>query len=272
MQPDFLSVEALADRVPDGATLAVPRDDSGCAMTVVRHLLRRPVRGLHLLGVPTVGFQGDILIGGGCVSTLEVAALTLGEHGPAPRFSAALASDAIAMRDSTCPAIHAGLQAAEKGIPFIPLRGLLGTDLLAHRDDWLVIDNPMAGGGDPIVLLPAIAPEVALFHAPRADRHGNVWVGVRRELMLLAHAARTTLVSVERIEDTDLLADDLTAAGTIPALYVTALAEAPNGAWPLGLPGTSPTDHAALREYVRMARTRAGFEQWLQESVAGEPA
>ena len=58
----------------------------------------------------------------------------------------------MAIRESTCPAIHAALQAAEKGVPFMPLRGLIGSDLLKVRPDWQVIDNPLAdGGGDPIV-------------------------------------------------------------------------------------------------------------------------
>jgi glutaconate CoA-transferase, subunit A len=272
MQPEILSVAALAERVRDGASLAVPPDYSGCAMAAIRHLLARNVRQLALTGTPTVGFQGDILIGSGCVASLEAAAVTLGEYGPAPRFGEAMARGALLMRDSTCPAIHAGLQAAEKGVPFMPLRGILGSDVLANRADWKVIDNPLAESDDPIVLLPAIIPEVALFHAVRADRHGNVWIGVRRELMLLAHAARTTLVTVERIEDEDFLADEVMAAGTIPALYVSALAEAPQGAWPVGLAGEYPPDRAALKAYVDAARTHEGYMRWRDEFIAAEPA
>ena len=61
--------------------------------------------------------------------------------------------------------IHTSLQAAEKGVPFMPLRGVLGSDLVAHRPDWRVIDNPLSPTPDPIVLAPAIIPDVALFHA-----------------------------------------------------------------------------------------------------------
>ncbi|MFQ5994458.1 MAG: CoA transferase subunit A [Acidiferrobacterales bacterium] len=263
------TVDELAARVPDGALLAVPPDYSGCAMEVVRALIRRRVTNLHLLGVPQVGFQGELLIGAGCVSTLEAAALTLGEFGPAPRFCAAVKTASLTLKDSTCPAIHAGLQATEKGVPFMPLRGLLGSDLVTHRKDWKVIANPYnaTADEDPIVLLPAIHPDVALFHAALADRRGNVWIGVRRELMLMAHAATTTLVSVEKITDDDLLDDDHTAAGTIPGLYVTALAEAERGAWPVGLWGAYAPDHAHLREYVDMASTAAGFERYLEQFV-----
>ncbi len=263
------TVDDLAARIPDGAQLAVPPDYSGCAMAVVRALIRRRVKALHLVGVPQVGFQGDMLIGAGCVATLETAALTLGEYGPAPRFVGAVKSGALRLKDSTCPVIHAGLQAAEKGVPFMPLRGVLGSDLVAQRDDWKVIENPYRAEGeqDPIVLLPAIRPDVALFHAAQADRQGNVWIGVRRELMVAAHAAKTTLVSVEAVIDDDLLADDRTAAGTIPALYVTAIAEARNGAWPVGLRSCYAADRPHLQRYVELAASEEGFARYVEEHV-----
>jgi glutaconate CoA-transferase subunit A len=207
-----------------------------------------------------MGLQADLLIGAGCVRSVEAAAVTLDEHGPAARFVAAVKAGTIALRDSTCPAIHAGLQAAEKGLPFLPLRGVLGSDLIAQRPDWRVIDDPYGHG--PLLLVPAIRPDVALFHAACADRQGNVWIGVRRELMLMAHAARTTLVTVEEIVD-DLLADDRTAAGTIPALYVSAVARAPRGAWPVGLRRTYPPDHENLSLYAQLAESDEGFAAYL---------
>jgi glutaconate CoA-transferase subunit A len=246
----FLTVEELAAQIPDGASVAVPADYSGCAMAAVRALIGRSARDLELVTVPQAGLQADMLIGAGCVSVVETSAVTLGEHGQAPRFREAVSKGLVSIRDSTCPAIHAGLQASEKGVPFIPLRGILGSDLLAHRDDWRVIDNPFAEN-DPIVLLPAIQPDVALFHAAVADREGNVWIGVRRELLTMAHAARRTLVTVEEVVEDDLLGDGRTAAGTIPALYVTAVAEAPEGAWPIGLTGRYPADVDHLRRYAR---------------------
>ena len=262
-------VDDLAARIPDGSRVAVPPDYSGCAMAVVRALIRRGARDLDLLGVPQLGFQGDMLIGAGCVASLESAALTLGEYGPAPRFTAAVKSARIRMRDSTCPAIHAGLQAAEKGIPFMPLRGILGSDVLAHRDDWKVIDNPF-GDEDKLVVLPSIRPDVSLFHAALADRAGNVWIGVRRELMLMAHASRQTLVSVEEIRDEDLLSDDRYASGTIPSLYISAIARAPRGSWPVGLKGHYPPDAQHLKKYVSLAATEDGFEEYVAAFVDGE--
>jgi glutaconate CoA-transferase subunit A len=262
-----MDLDALAARIADGARMALSADYySGCAMAAVRRLIARGARGLHLIGVPTLGFQADMLIGAGCVRTVECAAVTIGEYGPAPRFVAAVKAGAIRVIDGTCPAIHAGLQAAEKGIPFMPLRGIIGSDLVAHRDDWRIADNAF-GENDPILLVKAIQPDVALFHAALADRHGNVWIGVRRELMTAAHAAKATLVTVEEIVDGDLLADDRWAAGTIPALYVTAVTEAKNGAWPLGLRGRYAADSAHLKTYVEMAQTAEGFHRYLEQFI-----
>jgi glutaconate CoA-transferase subunit A len=206
-----------------------------------------------------------MLIGAGCVARVEAAAVTLGEYGLAPRFTAAIKSGEIEMWDATCPAIHAALQAAEKGVPFMPLRGIVGSDLLRVRPDWKVIDNPLAESGtrDPIVILPAIRPDVTLFHALKADTKGNVWIGVQRELMTMAHASKTTLVTVEHIEDGDFLRDPALAAGTLPALYVAAIAEAKNGAWPVGLDNAYGADAKALGEYTAAAATADGFARWV---------
>ena len=270
---ETLSLDRLAGRVADGAMLALPPDYSFVPMAAVRALVRRGVRDLHLVTVPQAGIAADLLIGAGCVATIETAAVSLGELGNAPRFTAAVEGGRLAIRDSTCPAIHAALQAAEKGVPFMPLRGLIGSDLLGARPDWHVIDNPLTdSGGDPIVLLPALRPDVALFHAPYADEHGNVWLGARRELVTMAHAARETLVTVEEVRPGDLLADETLAAGTLPALYVTALAEAPRGAWPLGLAERYEPDRAHLADYARLAASEEGFARYCADHVTGSAA
>jgi len=253
--------------IAGGARLAIPPDYSGVAMAATRALLRRGTRGLRLVCCPTAGLQADLLIGAGAVAEIETAAVSLGEWGPAPRFTAAVERGAIAIRDATCPAIHAGLQAAEKGVPFMTVRGIIGSDLLAHRDDWRVIENPFAAG-DPIVVVPAIAPDVALFHAALADAQGNVWVGRRRELVTMAHAAARSVVTVEALYDGDLLADERLAAGSLPGLYVHAVALAPSGAWPLAFADLYRADEAHLAAYARDARDDAGFARYLARHLA----
>src|SRR3954467_9548036 len=225
--------DALAP-ITDGCMLAVPRESSGVAMAATRALIRRGVKRLTLIALPTTSLQADLLIGAGCVEIIETSAVSLGEFGAAPRFTKAFLNGTVRVKDATCPALHAAFQASEKGVPFMPLRGLLGTDVLKNRPDWKVIDNPFddsAEGSDPIVLLPAIKPDVALFHVPMADRDGNVWIGRQRELMTMAHAAEKTVVTVEKIFDGNLLADKTLAAGTIPGFYIESIAVAERGAW-----------------------------------------
>jgi glutaconate CoA-transferase, subunit A len=262
--------EALAP-ITDGCMLAVAREQSGVAMAATRALIRRGVKRLHLVALPTSSLQADLLIGAGAIGTLETSAVSLGELGPAPRFTAAVRAGAIRMRDATCPALHAAFQAAEKGVPFMPLRGLIGSDLLAHRRDWKVIDNPF-GGNDPIVLLPAIKPDVALFHAPLADRDGNIWIGRDRELAMMAHAAARTVVTVENIQDANLLEDPWLAAGALGGFYVETIALAPKGAWPLALADHYPADAAHLAEYAHMAQSAEGFAAYLDRYVHAQRA
>ena len=261
-----LSLEELVGRVGERTLLAVPPDYSFVAMAATRALIRRGVRDLHLLAVPQSGLQADLLIGAGCVAIYEAAGTSLGELGPAPRFMAALKAGRITMRDSTCPAIHAGLQAAEKGIPFMPLRGIIGSDLLQVRPDWKIVSNPFQPD-DAILALPAIKPDFALFHAPFADRRGNVWVGRRRELATLAHAAVKTFVTYEEERDGDMLEDELLAPGVISSIYVSAVALARRGAWPLGVAELYGIDDAHLAQYARAAKTREGFQRYLEEFV-----
>jgi glutaconate CoA-transferase subunit A len=262
------TVDALAATVPDGALLALPPDNSLPSVALARALVRRGARRLRLLGVPVSGFATDLLIGAGCVAEVQTSAVSLGEAGFAPRFSAALKAGTITVRDATCPAIHTMLQAAEKGVPFMPLRGLIGSDILRHRPDWKVVPNPFGDGvGDPIVLLPALLPDVALIHGAMADEAGNVWVGRRRELATLAHASRRVLATVERLVKGDMLADERLAPGCISGTYVEAVAVAERGAWPVAMLDEYPFDAAHVAEYARLAKTEAGFAEYLQRHV-----
>lgn len=262
------SPDALAAMIPDGALVAIPPDNSLPSVAIAKALIRRGARGLRLLGVPVSGFATDILIGAGCVAEVETSAVSLGEAGFAPRFSAALKEGRIRVRDATCPAIHTMLQASEKGVPFMPLRGLIGSDILANRPDWKVAPNPFAADGeDPIVLLPAKQPDFAIFHAAMADSEGNVWLGRRRECATIAHASKAALVTVERVVEGNFLEDEKLASGAISATYVTATAIAERGARPAALLDEYGFDQAYVSDYARAAKTGDGFRAWLDREV-----
>jgi glutaconate CoA-transferase subunit A len=268
-----ISLEALAAEVPDGAMLALPPDNSLPSVALAKALIRRGVRNLRLVGVPVSGFATDILIGAGCVTSVQTSAVSLGEAGFAPRFSAALRAGTIKVIDATCPAIHTMLQAAEKGVPFMPLRGLIGSDILANRPDWKVVPNPFAQEGeDPIVLLPALNPDFVCFHAAMADEEGNVWVGRRRECATIAHASKRALVTVERVVPGNFLEDERLASGAINATYISGIAIAERGARPVALLDEYGFDGAYVSDYARMARSEEGFAAWCAREVFEQKA
>ncbi|HXR59591.1 MAG TPA: CoA synthetase [Burkholderiales bacterium] len=263
----FLSgPEEIAAQIPDGALLALPPDYSLVAMEVVRALIRRKARSLRLLGVPILGLSADLLIGAGCVEEVETSAVSLGEAGLAPRFTEAVEKNLIKVKDATCPAIHSALQATEKGVPFMPLGGVLGSDLLKSRNDWREVENPLDEKSR-ILLVPALQPDVALFHARWADEAGNVWVGRRRELATTAHASKRTYVTFEEKRAGDMLEDELLAPGVISSIYVTGIAQADRGAWPLGVAGLYGIDDTHVSRYAKAAQTREGFRAYMDEWV-----
>lgn len=263
----FVGLADLVSAVRDGMMVALPKEESGVAMEAERELIRRGVKRLHILCVPAAGLQADMLIGAGCVETIECAGVIVGEIGVGPRFRAAIRDGRLAIKDSTCPVIHSGLQAGAKGAPFASVRGILGSDLVGLRKEWRVVDNPFADGGDPILLVPALNPDVFLFHARWGDRHGNAWIAGRRDLAYTAHAARTTLVTFEEIWDGNLLSDPIMAAGTLSSAYIGALAHVPRGTWPLGLQHVHAEDTPHIRDYMRLAQTDEGFAAYLRDHV-----
>lgn len=261
------SVAELAARVPDGASVLLPKGEGpDLPMALVRELVRRRPAGLRLVTLPTCaqmvsGMAADMLIGAGCVAEVETSGISLGELGVAPRFNAAARAGRVRVIEATCPAIYAAVQAGAKGQPFASLRGLIGSDVLAGRDDYTVIDNPFAPG-DPVAVLKALNPDFALFHARAADRDGNVWIGRQRDLLIAAHAAETVLVTVDEVRDCDFFEDEAIVAGVIPSFYIDALAEAPGGALPMH--ADARVDIDTVRRYAEEARTEAGFAAWLE--------
>jgi glutaconate CoA-transferase subunit A len=216
--------------------------------------------------VPVLGLGADLLIGAGCVAEVESSAVSLGEAGLAPRFTQAVEKNLLTIKDATCPAIHTGLQAAEKGVPYMPLRGVIGSDLVPLRPDWKIAENPFSEK-DPILLVAAIQPDVALFHARWADEAGNVWIGRRKELATIAHASRACYVTYEELRPGDMLEDELLAPGVLSSVYVSGVAQAQRGAWPLSVAGVYGIDDAQLTLYAKAAKTKEGFQRYLDEFV-----
>jgi glutaconate CoA-transferase, subunit A len=261
------SAADIAAQIADGSLIAMPPDYSLPAMEVVRSLVRKKSRNLRLLGVPVLGLCADLLIGAGCVAEVETSAVSLGEAGMAPCFTEAVEKGLVKVKDATCPAIHTALQAAEKGVPFMPLRGVLGSDLIKNRNDWKVLRNPFSSEQDDILYVKALSPDIALFHARWVDEEGNAWIGRRKELATIAHAAQQTFITFEEKRPGDMLEDELFAPGVLSSVYISAVAPAKRGAWPLGAPDLYDIDDAHIAAYAKAAKTREGFQRYLDDFV-----
>ena len=150
------------------------------------------------------------------------------------------------------------------GVPYVPIVGLVGTDLLARRDDMVVAVDPFDGRTKTVVAK-AMRPDVAVFHAQAADRRGNVSCGYDAEVVILAEASKRVIVTAERI--VDRMAERDAIGAFIPAIHVDAVAHAPFGAHPAGCAGLYGPDQAHMARYVAAARDDASFEAYLRTHV-----
>jgi glutaconate CoA-transferase subunit A len=150
------------------------------------------------------------------------------------------------------------------GVPYIPVIGLVGTDLLKRRDDMILAPDPFDGKTISVVAK-AMRPDVAVFHAHKADRQGNVSFGYAVEATILAEASRHVIVTAEEIVDRIAEKD---AVGTfLPSILVNAVAHARFGAHPGGLTGRYGADHAHMMRYVAASRGDDSFAAYLKEQV-----
>jgi glutaconate CoA-transferase subunit A len=151
------------------------------------------------------------------------------------------------------------------GVPYVPVIGLAGSDLLRNRDDMKLREDPF----DPsvkTVVARALRPDAALLHGVWADRAGNVALGFPSDDLLLAEASRRVVVTVEEIVDE--LTPEQQATGTVlPSILVDAVAHAPFGAHPGRCADLYPQDDEHLIWYVQQAGSEEGFADYLQQTV-----
>ena len=150
------------------------------------------------------------------------------------------------------------------GVPYVPVIGLVGTDLLARRDDMVVAPDPF-GDGKVSVVARAMRPDVAVFHVHKADRDGNVSCGYDVDAVILAEASAHVVVTAEEIVDRVTEKDAVGAY--VPSILVDAVVHAPFGAHPGGMSGRYAPDKAAMQEYVLASRDDASFAAYLETHV-----
>ena len=260
--------EAVSQFVRDGDYLA-----SGgfghvrVAMSIVYEIIRQRKRNLTMAGKTAV-HDIDILIGAGCVTRVE-AAYAFGHElrglSPAGRR---------AVESGECQVVaeisNAGYQwrflAGMMGIPFIPARSMLGTDTL-KKSACKVVADPWTG--KPICLIPAAFPDVAIFHVPRCDKYGNVQIdGIIVEDFELARAARRVLITTEEIIEEDVIRNEPSRTA-IPFYVVDAVCHVPFGAHPTQMPYRYFFDEAHIGEWLRLAETAEGAQEYFEKYVFG---
>jgi glutaconate CoA-transferase subunit A len=149
-------------------------------------------------------------------------------------------------------------------LPFIPVRGFLGSDYLKARADFWVVRDPFTG--EDVVVVPPITPDVALIHAFKGDPDGNILVDRLEDDHLLAQASQCVIASVEEIVPAGSVAE--TPEGLfVSGLYVTALVLAPRGAMPTGCRGYYAHDPVHLHRYLQAAKTPDTFRAYLEADI-----
>jgi glutaconate CoA-transferase subunit A len=152
-------------------------------------------------------------------------------------------------------------------VPFVPVRGLLHTDYMRIRPDFLEIRNPY-DADEPIAVVPAIAPDVAVFHGFQGDHLGNVVTTVTTDAKLIAQASRRVIATVEELVDGDL--SRMPHAGAlVPGIHVSAVVHVPRGAHPTSCAGRYGDDGNHIREYLRAAERDDTFQAYLDRYLLG---
>lgn len=254
----YRPLTTLAELVPDGARICLPKQ---YPFALLRELVRQGRRELDIVAAPTGNFGVDFLVAAGAVRSVESGAIHLNEYGLALNFNRAWEAGEVEFIESSCPIIEMALHAGSAGLSFTPVPGLIGSDILRDRPDFLVVPDPFDPAVD-VVLAPAIAPDVALVHGLRADAHGNVVCSIYNDERLIAQAATIVLATVEEVRE-DALSALAADEQVIPSIYFDAIAVAPMGAHPLGAGTLYDADRAALRTYVHAA----GAAQTMREYV-----
>jgi glutaconate CoA-transferase, subunit A len=163
--------------------------------------------------------------------------------------------------------MYSMIQAGSMGLPFIAVRGLLGSDLLKHRPEFKVQGNPYQTGEE-VVVTPPLRPDVAVFHALKADLWGNAVAAGRRDDLMVARAARRVVVTAEEIVERELTLDQDGAGNTfLPAMDVDAVIHAPFGAHPLRCGSLYPFDREHMKEYLSASKGEDSFRAYLEKYV-----
>jgi acyl CoA:acetate/3-ketoacid CoA transferase alpha subunit len=200
------------------------------------------------------------------------AAVSMEQFGLCQRYRAAVERGDIRVEELSETALNARLGAATRNLPFLPTRGLIGTDLIdVNPDNLRIIPDPF--GGPPVVACRRLDPDVAIVHVHRADRFGNAQfepTAIWPDMGIMPKAAQRVIVTAEEIVDTDVLRRNPDRT-ILPGFIVSAVVEVPYGAHPTSFNPNYGYDTAMHLEWVQATRDDEAVAAFLQKYVY-EPA
>ena len=253
--------------VPDGATVAIQNMATQSApMASVRELIRQGHTGLEVVAL-IGGIPIDLMAAAGTMDRFTGAAVSMEQFGLCQAYRSAVESGRIVVQELSETALNARLGAGARNLPFLPTRGMIGTDLIAINPNLVMVPDPF--GGLDVVACRALIPDVALVHCHRADRFGNLQMeptAVWPDIGIMPKAAKKVIATVEEIVDTELLRSSPEKT-ILPGFMVDAVVEVPFGAHPTSFNPRYGYDTAFHREWIAVSRDPEGTSAWMQRYV-----
>ena len=236
-----------------------------CPMSLCREVVRQGKMDLRVCGQGVL--ELDLWLAAGLIKKLDITYIGLEVYGTTSSLRRAVESGQV----ETCvewsnASISWRMKAAAMGIPFLPTRSMLGTDMLTYSAAKVVKD-PFTG--IQVALLPALILDVALIHVHRADKHGNCQIeGISGFAAEMARATKRLIISAEEIVPTEEIRKypDRT---IIPYFLVDAVVHAPYGSYPGEMAYIYGRDEPGIREWVEMSKTAEGAKAYLDKYVYG---
>lgn len=271
MATKLVPLDEAAELVPDGSSLALGGLMMGGApLSFCRELVRAGRRDLDLI-VMSGGMNVDWLLAAGCARRILTAIVSFEGFGLAPNFRRAVEAGAVTIEDWSELTMLCALRARIAGVPYMPTRAALGTDLPRHLPErmWETTDER---SGRAFVAVAPLEPEIAVVHVHEADELGNARVLPKLTWIdgELVKAADKVIVTAERIVPTD----DFRAAPertSFPAYAVDHVVHAPRGAWPTAMPPDYDYDGEFHRSWSRAAADPVEFRRLFEVAVGPFP-
>lgn len=276
MSKQFSLRQAIADLVPDAASVCMNCQMEQMIPFAAGHeIIRQKKRSLTLIG-PISDILFDQLIGAGCVERVIAAWVGNVMMGSAYNFRREVESGRLKVTNMTNFTVALALQAAAMGVPFLPTRSALGSDVAKDNEFFAEIDSPFddvrrppSAGREKLHAVKALAPDVTIVHVQRADRDGNSHCWANFGIMVEAvRAAKKVIVTAEEIVDPEIIASDPNRT-VVPGFLVSAVVEAPLGAHPSPVQGYYRRDDRFFEEYHQQSKTPDDFAHWAEHWVHG---